>query len=80
MNASARMPAIFFGHGNPMNALLDNAYTRAWRSEFGRRMRLGRALQSDLTARWLGDVLASMGRRWPVLAGLMLAGTRGRMA
>ena len=24
------MPAIFFGHGNPMNALLDNDYTRAW--------------------------------------------------
>ena len=25
------MPAIFFGHGNPMNALLDNSYTEAWR-------------------------------------------------
>ena len=25
-----RMPAIFFGHGNPMNALTDNAYTDAW--------------------------------------------------
>jgi 4,5-DOPA dioxygenase extradiol len=24
------MPALFVGHGNPMNALLDNAYTRAW--------------------------------------------------
>jgi 4,5-DOPA dioxygenase extradiol len=24
------MPAIFFGHGNPMNALADNEYTRAW--------------------------------------------------
>jgi 4,5-DOPA dioxygenase extradiol len=24
------MPAIFFGHGNPMNALLKNAYTQAW--------------------------------------------------
>ncbi len=24
------MPAIFFGHGNPMNALLENDYTRAW--------------------------------------------------
>jgi 4,5-DOPA dioxygenase extradiol len=24
------MPAIFFGHGNPMNALLKNAYTEGW--------------------------------------------------
>jgi len=24
------MPAVFFGHGNPMNALLDNAYTQGW--------------------------------------------------
>jgi 4,5-DOPA dioxygenase extradiol len=26
------MPAIFFGHGNPMNALLRNAYTEVWGS------------------------------------------------
>src|SRR5262245_27902038 len=25
-----RMPAIFFGHGNPMNALQNNAWTEAW--------------------------------------------------
>lgn len=25
------LPAIFFGHGNPMNALSDNSYTAAWR-------------------------------------------------
>lgn len=24
------MPVVFFGHGNPMNALQDNAYTRGW--------------------------------------------------
>jgi 4,5-DOPA dioxygenase extradiol len=24
------MPAIFFGHGNPMTTLSDNAFTRAW--------------------------------------------------
>ena len=24
------MPAIFFGHGNPMNALMRNAYTEGW--------------------------------------------------
>ncbi len=26
----ARMPALFIGHGNPMNALLRNRYTEAW--------------------------------------------------
>lgn len=29
------MPAIFFGHGNPLNALLKNRYTEAW-NEVGR--------------------------------------------
>ena len=24
------LPAIFFGHGNPMNAIMNNAYTAAW--------------------------------------------------
>jgi 4,5-DOPA dioxygenase extradiol len=24
------LPAIFFGHGNPLNALLDNSYTSSW--------------------------------------------------
>jgi len=27
---SKAMPAIFFGHGNPMNAVSQNAYTDAW--------------------------------------------------
>lgn len=31
----ATMPAIFFGHGNPLNALLQNEYTGAW-SAIGR--------------------------------------------
>jgi 4,5-DOPA dioxygenase extradiol len=26
------MPAVFFGHGNPMNALATNRYTEAWRA------------------------------------------------
>ncbi len=33
----SRMPAIFFGHGNPMNAIEDNVYSRTWAA-------LGRAL------------------------------------
>ncbi len=28
---SNTLPAIFFGHGNPMNAVSDNSYTAAWR-------------------------------------------------
>ncbi len=31
------MPAIFFGHGNPMNAIQSNAYTEAW-SRIGREL------------------------------------------
>ena len=27
-----RMPALFLGHGSPMNALQENAHTRAWRA------------------------------------------------
>jgi len=27
-----RMPTIFFGHGNPMNALLTNRFTQGWRA------------------------------------------------
>jgi 4,5-DOPA dioxygenase extradiol len=34
---SHRMPAIFFGHGNPMNALAKNLYTEAW-AAVGREM------------------------------------------
>jgi 4,5-DOPA dioxygenase extradiol len=30
--ADRRMPAAFFGHGNPMNALEVNRYTAAWRT------------------------------------------------
>lgn len=39
----ARMPAAFFGHGNPMNALDDNRYTRAWHA-FGASVPTPRAI------------------------------------
>lgn len=28
--SSTRMPALFLGHGSPMNVLQNNRYTRAW--------------------------------------------------
>jgi 4,5-DOPA dioxygenase extradiol len=28
---SETLPAIFFGHGNPMNAVLTSSYTEGWR-------------------------------------------------
>ena len=28
---ASMLPAIFFGHGNPMNAVTSNGYTEAWR-------------------------------------------------
>ena len=37
------MPAAFFGHGNPMNALESNRYTEAWRA-FGRAVPRPRAI------------------------------------
>lgn len=30
LSPSARMPVVFLGHGSPMNALRDTAYSRAW--------------------------------------------------
>jgi 4,5-DOPA dioxygenase extradiol len=29
-NKSTRMPTLFIGHGNPMNAITDNSYREAW--------------------------------------------------
>lgn len=47
---AATLPAIFFGHGNPMNALQVNAYTDAWR-RLGRDLPAPRAILS-ISAHW----------------------------
>jgi 4,5-DOPA dioxygenase extradiol len=45
-----RTSAIFFGHGNPMNALLQNSYTEAW-AAVGREIPRPKAILS-ISAHW----------------------------
>jgi 4,5-DOPA dioxygenase extradiol len=47
---SSPMPAVFFGHGSPMNALEVNRFTTAWRT-FGERIRKPRAILA-ISAHW----------------------------
>jgi 4,5-DOPA dioxygenase extradiol len=51
-----RMPAIFLGHGNPMNALAKNPYTEAWAS-VGASIPRPRAILS-ISAHWFVPVTA----------------------
>jgi len=44
------LPAIFFGHGNPMNALMRNSYTEGW-TRIGARIPRSRAILS-ISAHW----------------------------
>jgi len=44
------LPAIFFGHGNPMNALMTNVYTEGWR-RIGRETPRPRGIVS-ISAHW----------------------------
>jgi len=44
------LPALFFGHGNPMNALAENVYTSAWR-RIGKDTPRPRAILS-ISAHW----------------------------
>jgi 4,5-DOPA dioxygenase extradiol len=47
---SDKMPAIFFGHGNPLNALDKNTYTRGWEA-IGKSIPTPRAIVS-ISAHW----------------------------
>jgi len=44
------LPAIFFGHGNPMNAVTSNGYTEAWR-HIGQELPCPKAILS-ISAHW----------------------------
>jgi len=49
-NTVSPMPALFVGHGSPMNALEDNAFTRGWQ-DAARRMPKPRAILC-ISAHW----------------------------
>ncbi len=50
MNETHRMPALFIGHGSPMNAIEDNDFTRGWR-EIARRLPRPEAILT-ISAHW----------------------------
>lgn len=48
-----RMPALFIGHGSPLNALEDNVYSRAW-AELGENLPRPKAILG-ISAHWQTD-------------------------
>src|SRR4051812_42805265 len=54
--STVRMPAVFFGHGSPMNALEVNRYTSTWRA-FGASVPRPRAILV-VSAHWFVGVTA----------------------
>ena len=57
------MPAIFFGHGNPMNALSKNAYTECWAS-IGKSIPRPKAVLA-ISAHWYIPACAVSASRFP---------------
>jgi 4,5-DOPA dioxygenase extradiol len=62
MGGALRMPAVFFGHGSPMNTLERNRYTDAWR-RLGESLPRPRAILS-VSAHWVtrGTAVTAMER------------------
>ncbi len=48
---SERMPVLFIGHGNPMNAITDTVYSRSW-AELGKKLPAPKAILC-ISAHWL---------------------------
>ncbi|HKC63399.1 MAG TPA: 4,5-DOPA dioxygenase extradiol [Pyrinomonadaceae bacterium] len=63
MDTEKPMPAIFFGHGNPMNALMENDYTRGW-ATIGKRCPRPRAIVC-ISAHWYLPVTAVTAMQQP---------------
>lgn len=62
-NASSRMPAIFVGHGSPMNAIEETTYTRQWQ-QWGQRLPAPKAILV-VSAHWLTYGTAVTGATMP---------------
>jgi len=60
---STPMPALFIGHGSPMNAIEDNAFTRAWR-EAAQSLPRPRAILC-VSAHWETRGVAVCSAEWP---------------
>ena len=62
MTTNMRMPALFFGHGNPMHAIQTNEYTEGW-ARIGRTMARPRAVLA-VSAHWYlpGTAVTAMAR------------------
>lgn len=70
------LPAIFFGHGNPMNAVLNNRFTEAWRL-IGEQISKPKAILS-ISAHWFvpgtGVTISTAPRTIHDFGGFPLAG------
>jgi len=61
--ATPRMPTLFVGHGSPMNAISDNAYSRSWH-QLGEELPTPKAILC-VSAHWMtrGTTLVHVGSR-----------------
>jgi 4,5-DOPA dioxygenase extradiol len=50
-SGSERMPMLFVGHGNPMNAIVENSFSKTWK-EIGKKIGQPKAILS-ISAHWL---------------------------
>jgi len=60
-----KMPAAFFGHGSPMNALETNLYTEAW-ADYGRSLPRPTAILA-ISAHWFVNATAVTSAERPAL-------------
>jgi aromatic ring-opening dioxygenase catalytic subunit (LigB family) len=60
------MPVIFFGHGNPMNALWKNSYTESW-AEIGKSIPRPKAVLA-ISAHWYVPACAVTVHAAPLIA------------